>query len=455
MNDTHRQSPPAFRRIRLLVLSLLFAAGCQRPDGAGPASVSDKQPAATSAVTTTRPVRKSFIYKIEQPGEIQAYAQTPIYSYLSGYVDSVARDIGDRVAEREALAVLSVPELVEQYKEKKAMMAQAEMEVEVAKSLAAAAKKNVEYMDAKVAEALAARPRGEAELRRAESTYQRLKESKAVISAEAIEETRLGTEIARAALKEIDAKMKAAEAGKGESEARHAKAVTDVGAAKAHLEVARAQEGRQAALLEYTRLRAPFAGVVTSRNIDPGWFLQPNASGKAEPVFVIAHIDTVRVFVDAQENDAVLVKDGMPALVSVQALHGEEIKGVVKRSAFSLDSKGRTLRTEIDLKNRDGRLRPGMYVHATILVDRVNTFVIPSSAVVTAGDRTYCVLVEKGKARRTPVRLGVRDGQLIECLKKKTPGQDGAWVDLTGDEQIVTSHPAMLTDDQEVTVNAR
>src|SRR5262249_16000933 len=162
---------------------------------------------------------------------------------------------------------------------------------------------------------------------------------------------------------------------------------------------------------------------------------QPSTGGKADPVFVVAQTNTVRIFVDVPETDATLVKDGTPAVVSVQALRGEEFHGAVKRSARALDGKGgRTLPTELDLHNPDGRLWPGMYVTSTILIDRAN-FLIPTAAVVTSGDKSYCVLAEGGKARRTPVRLGVRDGQMVEVLKKKTPGKDGTWVDITGDEE--------------------
>jgi len=179
---------PSRRTIQLLspvLLVLLLTAGCQRHEAAGPAAESDKQPPPVSSVTTTRPVKKTFVYKIEQPGEIEAYMQTPIYSFLSGYVESVAKDIGDRVAEGEVLAVLSVPEMVEEHKEKKALVAQADVEVELAKKLEAGAAKNVEYMDAKIAEATAARPRGVAELGRAESQYQRLRQL-STISADAV-----------------------------------------------------------------------------------------------------------------------------------------------------------------------------------------------------------------------------------------------------------------------------
>jgi RND family efflux transporter MFP subunit len=453
MIDTIRQSRRLILRFVPLLLLALPAVSCQRSDPPAPTAGGDKQPPAPSSVTTTKPAKKTFVYKIEQPGEIQAYYQTPIYSYLSGFVKRVDKDIDDRVKENEVLAVMSVPALVEQHAEKKARVAQAEVDIELAKKLEEAARKNVEYMQAKIEEAQAARDGSEAQLWRAESQYERLKQRKDVISAEAIEETQLGAKAAKAALKEIDARIKSAETSKAESEAKHAKAVADIDAAKKRLEVAKAEERSLAALLEYTELRAPYSGVVTQRHVDPGWFLQPSGGGKAEPVFVIAHTDTVRIFVDVPENDAVLIKDGMKAVVSVQGLQGEEFSGEVKRTSFSLDGKERILRTEIDLKNPDGRLRPNMYAYATIEVQRDKYHLIPATAVVTSGNKTYCLIVDgDNKARRTPVRLGVRDGQMVEVVKKKTPGKDGTWVDFTGDEKTVTSHPATLTDGQDVTV---
>ena len=74
----------------------------------------------------------------------------------------------------------------------------------------------------------------------------------------------------------------------------------------------------------------------------------------------------------------------------------------MRRSAWSLDPKSRTLRTEIDLKNPGERLRPGMYAYAVLTVEHADVWTVPAAALVTQGEQAFCYLVEDGKAVRTP-----------------------------------------------------
>jgi DNA-binding response OmpR family regulator len=166
--------------------------------------------------------------------------------------------------------------------------------VEQAKKLFEAAGANLESAGAKVKEALASWLRVAAERQRAELQYDRLKRSGAVVARDAIEETRLGAEAARAAVAEVEARVKSAEAARLESAAKQATAKADVAVAEARLRVA--------ALLGYAKLKAPFAGVVTWRNLDAGHLLQPSAqSARGEAVFVVARTNPVRIFVDVPE----------------------------------------------------------------------------------------------------------------------------------------------------------
>src|SRR5439155_7139020 len=104
---------------------------------------------------------------------------------------------------------------------------------------------------------------------------------------------------AEAAREEVEAKVRSAEAAKVESEARRDRAKADVTVADAKARVAAAEEGRLTAMLGYTRLTAPFDGMVTARHVDVGHFLQP--SGRDTPLFVVTRMDPVRVFVEVPE----------------------------------------------------------------------------------------------------------------------------------------------------------
>jgi RND family efflux transporter MFP subunit len=435
---------------------VLLTAGCNRPAGDTPAAGQSQGSAAVPEVKVVKPVRKSLSHTVAQPGEIQAYYQTPIYARIPGYVDQVFKDIDDRVEEGDILAELSVPEMDEELVQKEALVGQARVEIEQAKKVLASAEADVESAAAKVKEAEASRERVNAEERRAESQYERLQKSSKVLTPENVEEAKLGFEAAKAAVAEVEAKVGSAKAERVSREAKRDKARADLRAARSHLRVMEADRDRYAELVNYARLRAPFAGVVTRRKVDPGHSVQPVGGGaQGEALFVVARTDTMRVFVDVPENDAVLVAKGTPAVVSVQALNGEEFPGEVTRTSFALDTtKERVLRAEIDLKNPAGRLRPGMYAYATIKAEHPNALTVPASAVVTQGEQNFCYRVEGGKAVRTPVRVGFRDGQLVELLKKKGAGPEGRWEDFSGEEEIITSIPSSLSDGQAVTVAA-
>ncbi len=136
------------------------------------------------------------------------------------------------------------------------------------------------------------------------------------------------------------------------------------------------------------------------------------------------------------ENDAVLITNGTRASVRVQALKGEEFAGKVQRSAWALDPKGRILRTEIDLPNGHGKLRPGMYAYATIAVVHEQAWAIPAAALTTEGDQEYCSIQDAGQVRRLAVRSGFCAGPLVEVRKKRAAAED-SWSDFSGMEEVV------------------
>ena len=111
-------------------------------------------------------------------------------------------------------------------------------------------------------------------------------------------------------------------------------------AARNNLEVTEADRRQAQAMLNYSRIPAPFDGVVSERHVDTGHFLQPGTSGggtRSEPLFVVVRIDRVRVFLEVPEADAVLVTDGGSARVRVPVLNDQEFIGKVAGSSWSLE----------------------------------------------------------------------------------------------------------------------
>jgi RND family efflux transporter MFP subunit len=459
-----QNSCPAVPIVRLLPLLLLGlaagASGCNHKSEASAAPT----PAAKPTVTTVHPERRTLRHTIEQPGTVEAFEQAPLYAKISGYVKAVNVNIGARVRKGDVLAELSVPEMEEELKQKEALVAQARIEIKQAEQALRVAAANLETARSLVREALANHKRARAEHERWESEYARVQKlvQKRVIDEQTRDETRNQFKAAEAALDLAEVKILSAEALQSESAARRDKAEADVEAARNRLEVAQAEQRRVAALLEYAQIRAPFDGVVSQRHVDPGHFLQPGSSGngnKAEPLFVVVRTDQVRIFVEVPESDAVLVCDGSPARIQLQALDDREFEGKVAGCSWALEAGQRTLRAEIDFPNPDGVLRPGMYAYAGITVKRPGVLLVPAAAVLTRDGQNFCYCAENGRAVRTPIKLGARAGAMVEVLRKQTKaagaGAKARWEKFSGEEAVITSNLNELADGQEITVSEK
>ena len=251
--------------------------------------------------------------------------------------------------------------------------------------------------------------------------------------------------------------MAAREADRVTSEANLGKAKIDVETQKAKVKVSEADERKAAAMLAYTKVTAPYDGVVTVRNANTGDYVQAVTGDKstANPsaIFVVARIDLVRVFVDVPEAYARYVQKGTKAVVRAEALSGLQIPAAVTRTSWAIREKTRTLRAEIDLsiKDYDG-LRPGMYVYAKVLVQRSNVYALPQQALMVSGNQTYCYLLRSAKAVKTPVQAGISDGTWVEVDQMKI---DDPWRKVTGDEDVILADLSELTDGQTVKVSLR
>jgi RND family efflux transporter MFP subunit len=446
------------------IITVLLAAGCQRPSAVPPpAEAKAAAPLAATSVTVVKPERRSLKRTVEQPGTVQAFEEAPLFAKLPGYARRVLVDIGDRVTgpqvsgsgvevePGQVLVEIAIPELEEEAKQKHALVTRSEAAVEQAKKALATAEAAVTTAEAQTVEAEAGVLRAQANFDRWESETRRVASmvKGGVVDAQVHDETLNQFRSAEAARAEARAKVVSAKAQTQKAKAERDKAAADVRGAEAGLDVARADARRVDALVGYTKLRAPFDGVVTRRQVDPGHFVQPAGGGSTTALLVVARTDPVRVFVDVPEADAALVRPGAEATVRVQSLGGAAIRGAVARTAWALDPSARTLRTEIDLPNPDGRLRPGMYVQARVAVDLPEAWVLPATALAKQGDAVVCYRVEGGKAVRTPVQTGRSDGTLTEVLKWQKPGAANAWEDFTGRESVAAP-AANLTDGQAV-----
>jgi len=460
-------------RLPLLAGLLAVAAGCGKEPGPEGQQEEKKGPL---TVKTVKPERKTLRRVFEQPGFIEAFEETTRFARVPGYILKMHRDMGDPVkgprydkAGKETepgqpLAELWVPEMEEELKQKQALVAQAKAAVEQAQAALDAAEAGIGTAKALVHEAEAARTRAQANYERWESEYGRIDDlvKHNVIDKQTRDETRNQFKAADAARQEVEAKVASSQATERESEAKRNKARADLSAARAHVQVAQAEAGRAAAWLDYATIRAPYDGIVTRRHLNTGAFVQPASGNGGMPLFSVARTDTVRIFAEVPEVDALLVHDKMPVRIRVQTIKDRDFEGKVTRSSWSLDPKARTLRTEIDLDNPKRLLRPGNYAYLTFTAVLPDRLTLPASAVTTQGEQTVCFLVQDHKDDkkivRTPVRVGLHIGGLVEVLKKqgKPPeeGKDATWEDFTGEEVVVRDNLAGLTDGQTIKVES-
>ena len=411
-------------------------------------------------VTTTTPSKQTIHRKLQIPASVLPYEETPLFAKIPGFIRKIHVDIGDTVkgpkfnsAGKEEqpgqlLAELWVPEYEEEHKQKQALVAQAKAEVDQATAALATADAHVETAKAMVHEMEAGRKRALANFQRWDTEYQRidLLVKQKVIDVQIRDETRNQFQSASAARDEIEAKVLLAEASQKEAEAKMRKAKADIATAQSRVLVAQAEEARVAALLSYASIRAPYDGQITRRNVHTGHFLQPNNS---TPLFVVMSADVVRVVFEVPESEAFLIHKGLSAKLRVQAIPNQEFPGTVTRVSGALDARARTLRTEIDFVNDKKILRPGMYAHVHLTPEMPNLLCLPLSAVIAAGDQGFCFVVQDGKAKRLPLKLGVRDEKHVEVLRKQVV--ENRWDPLAGDEVIIVGNLDGITDGRSVT----
>ena len=442
------------------LVPLLAIAGCQ--DGLSRKANGDKTQSASALaprVSVVRPSPKRIERRTTQPGQIEAFQQAPLYAKVAGYVTKFHVDLGDQVRgprygdsgelveEGQLLAELSIPEMDQEVVQREAAIGQADAEFDQARAAVKVAQSAVLTAHAQLEQARAAVDASEAEYERWKSEYQRVAYLAAnkVVTQKLADETKNQLEAAAAARREAASRVEAATAMVAESEAKVEKAGADEAAARARQKVAQADYARTAALADYQHIEAPFDGTVSERNLDVGHFVQPAAAEKGKPLFTIVQINVVRVFVNVPESDAALVDVGDSVTIRVPALDGKVFSGQVARSSSALGAATRTLRTEIDIANSDGALRPGMYVHATIELEAHDAAVsLPATSLRSENGETTCYCIENGKAVRREVKAGLSDGLSVEIVSG-----------LKGDELVVEKNLGSLADGQQVAVESK
>lgn len=355
---------PRFVLVTIVLLSLGVSA-CGHSEGpkagASPSAAPMEQ---LPLVTVVQPVTKPAVLSITLPASVEALEQATLYAKVSGYVQWIKVDKGDRVKKGAVLAQLEVPEVDKQYQSALAAVQQAEAEEE----------------------------RAQAESTLNQLTYKRLADVRQlkpdVLPQQEVDAARAGYEVAQG-----DAKLAAAKVA-----------------------LARAEVGRLEAMRQFAKITAPYDGVITARFVDPGALIQQGSGSAGSPVVTIASMDTVRVYVSIPEADVSYIDRGKPAMVLLDALPGRGFPGKIARFASALDPQTRTMKTEIDLANPGHRILPGMYGTAELkLAAESQALFVPNPSIRRDSEgRPFVFVVEQRRLRKVLVQTGLDDGSMIQ-----------------------------------------
>jgi membrane fusion protein (multidrug efflux system) len=191
--------------------------------------------------------------------------------------------------------------------------------------------------------------------------------------------------------------------------------------------------------LAYASIRAPFAGYIAERNLDPGSYVSgttASTSTMSRGILSVHDVETVRTLIEVVEKDVPLVKVGQRADVRAEAYPNEIFEGRVTRIVQALNRATRTMTVEVDLPNKDHRLKGGMFARVEVLVGKhPQAIQIPLDAVSRLEESQYVYVVKDGKAHQIPVELGARSENRVEVVKG-----------LTGDEQVIVSGKDLVSE---------
>ena len=364
------------------------------------------QAAEGPAVKTVSPQKITLRRTSSQPATVRAWHEAELFAKVAGYASKVTADIGDVVKAGQTLMQIDVPEMTKIYEKQQAELSLLEYKREQFQASVGVAR---------------------AELEALQSEYDRVQ---TLIKTKAVTQ-RIGDET-KSRYESAKARLVVAEA--------------EVKSAASSVMVGRKTLEETEVMLQYASLKAPFAGIVTQRSVDPGDLVRNKVSsdGSREPLFTVSKVDVLRVTVPIPERDAVWVKKGDIAEMSFTALPGVTFKDVVARRSGRLDSKTRTMVVEVDIPNANGRLIPGMYCKVEIIMQEKLALVVPAEAVrfnLTGDVSIVYVVKDDNSILLVPVKTGIDDGHNIEILSG-----------LSGGEQVVTGMLGRLKDGQVVSV---
>src|SRR5881296_893796 len=376
-------------------------------------------------VSVATPRRADGPSDLVLPSNIQAIEETTIYARTNGYVRERFVDIGDRVTAGKVLAQIDTPELDQELSQARAALAQTRSALAQAQASFTQAQANLQQARASLEQSKA----NEGFASATSDRFSRLEQAELIAHQDA-DEKRTAFAAARATTAAAQANVEAMQANVGAVEAA-------VGAARANVAASEANVQRLMALQSFQKLEAPFAGIITARGIDRGALITSGSGTGTSPLFRIARVDNLRIFVNVPQTFVRSIVPGQEARILVPEYPQRPFVGKIASTAGALDPTSRTLLTEVRLRNEDHALMPGMYAQVKFsLVPADAVWVVPATALITRAAGPQVIAVHRdGTVHLVGVQLGRDLGQSVEIVSG-----------LTGQERLVVSPPDGLKD---------
>ena len=329
-------------------LSTLLSSSCSRnPDVQASTSGATDAPAVAVAKVKAEDLSRALVLT----AEFKPYQKIDVMAKVAGYIKQINVDVGDRVKEGDLLATLEIPEMQDDLKRAGAAVERSNADVTHAQD----------------------------EVRRAESAHQIAHLSYQRVAA--VNEKKPGL----VAQQDIDV----AQSKDLETEAQVSAANSALAAAREQVHVNKSEVDKIHTLIEYTRVTAPFTGVITKRYADTGSMIQAGTASQTQamPVVELSENSLLRLILPVPESAVPTVHIGQQVEVRVPTL-GRSFPGRVARFADKLALDTRTMDTEVDVPNPTLVLIPGMYAEVNLtLANRNRVLAVPVTAVdVTSED---------------------------------------------------------------------
>ncbi len=335
---------------------------------------SSVQSGALPEVTVVAAQRAAAVGDLLLPGNIQPVTEAPILARAEGYIKKRYVDIGDRVTAGELLAEVEAPDLDDQVRQAQAALVQSESDLERANAALEQGKAN---------------------------------ESIAELTAK-----RWANLVQRGAVSKQDNDQYQAQY---QAQVANVKALERaVDAAKANIAASRASLGRLTEMQGYLKVRAPFAGVVTLRNVDVGTLVNNGST----MLFRIAQTNLLRTYLNVPQANADDVHARQMASLATPELPERKFAGTVTRTANALDPSSRTLLVEVQVPNPEGKLLPGMYIEVDLHLPRKDPpLLLPSNTLSVRPEGTMVAVLDASNAVHFERVVVGRDyGSNIEIL---------------------------------------